>query len=171
VTAPRPSKFGEPISARRRSLVAAGVVMLGSLLPIVPVVASIPYLPPFGLLLLLAWRLRNPAILPVWAGAPLGLWDDLLSGQPLGSAVSLWTATLIVIDILDHRLVWRTFWQDWMIAAIAVAVFLFGARLASTPLTAHVDGVILIQIIIAAALYPLAARACGRVDEIGQRPR
>lgn len=169
--AKRPSKFGEPMSARRRSLVAAAVVMAGSLLPLLPVVATIPYLPPLGLLFLIAWRLRSPDILPVWAGAPLGLWDDLLSGQPLGSAVSLWTLTLIAIDIVDHRLVWRDFWQDWLIAAAGIAAFLAGSRLAGTPLGAHVDTVLLIQIAIATALYPLAATIVGRVYDRGLQPR
>lgn len=168
---PRPSKFGEPISARQRSLIAAAVVMAGSLLPIVPIVAVVPYLPPLGLLLLVAWRQRSPDILPVWAGAPLGLWDDLLSGHPLGSAMSLWTLILLAVDVVDHRLVWRTFWQDWLVAAGAIAGFLVGARLAGTPLRAHVDTVLMIQIAIAIALYPLAASLCGWVDARGQQPR
>ncbi|MBN2971854.1 hypothetical protein JW805_07480 [Roseomonas aeriglobus] len=168
---PRPSKFGEPISARRRSLIAAAVVMVGSLLPIVPIVAVVPYLPPLGLLLLVAWRQRSPDILPVWAGVPLGLWDDLLSGHPLGSAMSLWTLIMLTIDLIDHRLVWRDFWQEWLVAAGAVAGFLIGARLAGTPLRAHVDTVLLIQILIAIALYPLAAALCAWVDEQGQQRR
>ncbi|MFD1788668.1 rod shape-determining protein MreD [Sphingomonas floccifaciens] len=169
---PRPSKFGEPISARRRSLIAAAVVMAGSLLPVlVPLISVVPYLPPLGLLFLLAWRQRSPDILPVWAGAPLGLWDDLLSGHPLGSATSLWTLILIGIDLVDNRLVWRDFWQDWLVAGGAVAGFLIGARLAGTPLVAHVDTVLMIQIAIAAALYPLAAATCGWVDAMGQQRR
>ena len=168
---PRPSKFGEPISARRRSLVAAAVVMAGSLLPVVPVISIVPYLPPLGLLLLVAWRQRSADILPVWAGAPLGLWDDLLSGHPLGSAMSLWTVILLTIDLIDHRLVWRDFWQEWLVAGGAVAGFLIGARLAGTPLRAHVDTVLLIQIAIAIALYPLAAALCGWIDDLGQQRR
>lgn len=167
----RPSKFGEPISARHRTIAAALVVMAGSLIPIVPVVSGVPWLPPFGLLLLLGWRLRSPDVLPVWAGAPLGLWDDLLSGQPLGCAMSLWTLAMVALDMIDHRLVWRAFWQDWLIAGGVVAVFLFAARLASTPIGAHVDGMIGIQVIVSAALYPLAATLCSRVDAWGMRPR
>ncbi|MBM3927642.1 MAG: rod shape-determining protein MreD [Sphingomonadales bacterium] len=168
---PRPSKFGEPVSARRRSLIAAAVVMAGSLLPIVPVVAVVPFLPPLGLLFLVAWRQRSPDVLPVWAGAPLGLWDDLLSGHPLGSAMSLWTLVMLSIDLIDHRLVWRDFWQEWLVAGGAVAGFLIGARLAGTPLRAHVDTVLLFQIAISVALYPLAAAFCAWVDERGQQRR
>ncbi|MES2339050.1 MAG: rod shape-determining protein MreD [Pseudomonadota bacterium] len=166
---PRPSKFGEPASPRRRTIIAAATVMAGSLLTLVPLVATIPFLPPFGLLLLLAWRLRSPETLPVWAAAPLGLFDDLFSGHPLGSAMSLWTLSMLVIDVIDSRLVWRDFWQDWLIAAGAVAGFLIGARLAGTPLSAHVDTVLLLQIVIAVSLYPLAALICARVDAMGRQ--
>ena len=47
---------------------------------------------------------------------PLGLFDDLVSGQPLGSAMLLWTLCFLAIDVLEQRLVWRDFWQDWLIA-------------------------------------------------------
>ncbi|WP_326524613.1 rod shape-determining protein MreD [Sphingomonas sp.] len=169
--AKRPSRFGEPASPRRRTAIAAATVMAGSLLTAIPIVAPVPLLPPFGLLMLLAWRLRSPDALPVWAGVPLGLFDDLLSGQPLGSAMSLWTLALIAIDMLDSQLVWRNFWQDWMIAAAGVAAFLIGSRLAGTPLGAHVDTVLLLQIAVSAALYPLAALLCARAEPPGAEAR
>ena len=150
---------------------AVASILAGSLVTLLPVVATVPFLPPFGLLMFLGWRLLRPGALPVWAAAPLGLFDDLVSGQPLGSAVSLWTLTLIAIDIVDHRLVWRDFWQDWLIAAAGIAAFLAGSRLAGTPLGAHVDTVLLIQIAIATALYPLAATIVGRVYDRGLQPR
>lgn len=168
---PRPSKFGEPVSERRRSWIAAATVVLGSLTVLVPVVATLPLLPPFGLLVLLAWRLRNQAILPVWAGLPLGLFDDLVSGQSLGSAMALWTAAIVMIDIVDSRLVWRDFWQDWVLAGACIAGTLILQRLVAAPLLAHVDTVILLQIVISVALYPLVALVCARIDERGRRLR
>lgn len=168
---PRPSKFGEPVTPRRRTVIAALTVMAASLITLLPVVTTIPYLPPFGLMVLLGWRLRSPEVLPVWAAAPLGLFDDLFSGQPLGSAMALWTCALIVIDVIDSRLVWRDFWHDWLVAAGAIAAFLIASRLAGTPIGAHVDTVLLLQIVIAVALYPLAALACARIDEAGRQQR
>ena len=143
--------------------------MAGTLLTILPFVTTFPYLPPFGLLVLLAWRLRSPDILPVWAAAPLGLFDDLFSGNPLGSAMSLWTVTLIAIDVVDSRLVWRDFWHDWLVAGGAITAFLIGARLAATPVSAHVDTVVLVQIIISLLLFPLVAMVCGRIDAAGRQ--
>lgn len=168
---PRPSKFGEPITPRRRTVIAALTVMAASLVTLVPIVTTIPVLPPFGLLVLLGWRLRSPDVLPVWAAAPLGLFDDLFSGQPLGSAMSLWTLSLIAIDLIDSRLVWRDFWHDWLVASGAIAAYLVGSRLAGTPIGAHVDTVLLLQIVTATALYPLAAILCARIDDAGQQRR
>ena len=72
---------------RAHSPVLAGgtpwaTIMLGSLAPVLPVIPAVPVLPPLGFLLLLGWRLVRPGLLPLWAGVPLGLFDDLFSGQP-----------------------------------------------------------------------------------------
>jgi rod shape-determining protein MreD len=169
--APRPSKFDAPPTERRRIAVASATIMLGSLITLMPVVATVPFLPPCGLLLLLAFRLRDADLFPSWAPLPLGLFDDLVSGQPFGSAMALWTFVVIMIDVIDTRLVWRGFWQDWLIAAGAVTFCLAVARLLASPLRAHVDTLVLFQVAVAVALYPLAARIVGSVDERRRRPR
>lgn len=167
--APRASKFADPATPRRRTVIAAGTIMAASLLTILPIVTTFPFLPPFGLLVLLAWRLRAPEVLPVWAAAPLGLFDDLFSGNPLGSAMALWTIAVVAIDVLDSRLVWRDFWHDWLVAGAAILLFLVGARLAATPLSAHVDIVLLIQIVASLSLFPLVAMVCARIDATGRQ--
>ena len=48
------------------------LVMLGSLSPALPVIASAPVVPPLGFLVLMAWAQLPPGLLPVWAGVPLG---------------------------------------------------------------------------------------------------
>jgi rod shape-determining protein MreD len=139
-------------------------IMLGSLVTIVPVIATVPYLPPFGLMVLLGWRVTRGNSLPVWAPVPLGFFDDLVSGQPLGSAMVLWTLAVLLVDVLDTRLVWRDFWQDWLIAAGAVAMALVGGRLIASPFSAHVDTALLLQIVIAVMLLPLVVRLCAWLD-------
>ena len=52
-------------------------IMLASLLPAWLLIASAPVMPPIAFLMLLAWRQLRPGLLPVWAGLPLGLFDDL----------------------------------------------------------------------------------------------
>lgn len=162
--APPTSPFAVPVSSRVRVARACATIVAGSLLTLIPIVATVPWLPPAGLLLLLAWRLRDPRLLPAWAPLPLGLFDDLVSGQVFGSAMVLWTVVFIAIDVLDSRLVWRFFAHDWLIAAGAAAGVLTLQRLLAAPLAAHVDTLLLIQIAVAAALFPLAALIASRID-------
>lgn len=144
-------------------------VMLGSMTTLLPVVATVPFLPPFGLLLLLAWRLMRADAMKVWMPVPLGFFDDMLSGQPLGSAMLLWSAAVLMVDVLDTRLVWRDFWQDWLIASGAIAFVLIGGRLVAVPFTAHVDTALLIQILVSAVLFPVVARFCAWLDRDKKR--
>ncbi len=136
-------------------------VMAGSALTLWPLIASVQILPPFGLLMLLGWRLTRSESLRVWAPLPLGLFDDLVSGQPLGSAMLFWTLCFFMIDLIDQRIVYRTFWQDWLVAAGSIGFCLILGRLVATPIDAHVDTVLLLQIAISILLFPLAARLCG----------
>lgn len=133
-------------------------VIGGSLLTAVPFVATVPLLPPFGLLVLLAWRLLDRWAFGRWAAAPLGLIDDLVSGQPLGSAVLLWSLAFLLIELVEQRLVFRDFWQDWLIATGLIGFCLIGGRLLAVPLGAHVDTAMLFQGIVAALLFPVATR-------------
>lgn len=151
------------ISLRARWL-APVTIMAGSLITILPTIASIPFLPPFGLMLLLAWRMRRPDVFRSWTPVPLGLFDDLYSGQPLGSAMLLWTLAFLVMDALDARMFWRDFWQDWVVASGVLGACLIAGRLLATPLSAHVDTALLIQIGVTIALYPLAARLTAWLD-------
>jgi rod shape-determining protein MreD len=145
-------------------------VMLGSLMTLLPVVAVVPFLPPFGLLVLLAWRLLRGDSMRVWAPVLLGFFDDMVSGQPLGSAMLLWTVCVLAIDVLDTRLVWRDFWQDWLIASGAIGFCLIAGRLVAAPFGAHVDTALLLQIITSAALFPLVYRLCAWFDRDVRKP-
>ncbi|WP_374293691.1 rod shape-determining protein MreD [Sphingomonas sp.] len=139
-------------------------VMAGSLVTILPAIAIFPVLPPFGLLMLLAWRLLARFALRPWAAAPLGAFDDLASGQPLGSAVLLWSATFLAIELIEQRLVFRDFWQDWLIAAGGIAFCLVMGRLIAVPLGAQVDTVLVAQIVMTIMLFPVAARTVAWID-------
>lgn len=159
-----PRSLGQRQEPPRALWVAPLSVMAGSLVTLLPVVTSFPILPPFGLLVLLGWRLRRPELLPVWAPAPLGLFDDLVSGQPFGCATLLWTLVFLALQLIDTRLVWRDFWQDWLIAAGGTGAFLILARFVATPFGAHVDTTLLLQLALSILLYPLIARLCARLD-------
>lgn len=159
-------QFEDDEPSRAIRLIPALTIMIGSLVTIMPIIASIGLMPPFGLLMLLGWRLQRPESLPIWAPLPLGLFDDLVSGQPTGSAMLLWTLCFLAIDLVDQRLVWRDFWQDWLLASGAIAFCLMAGRFFASPLGAHVDTVLLGQILVSALLYPLIARLCAWIEKV-----
>ena len=144
--------------------IPAASIVVGSLVTILPVVATFPVLPPLGLMTLLAWRLLRPDTVRIWSPLPFGFFDDLVSGQPLGSAVLLWTLAFLAVDLLDQRLVSRDFWQDWVLAAGAIAFCLIVGRLIATPLAAHVDTLLLLQVLVSVLLYPVVARMVAGLD-------
>lgn len=161
----RRNQFTPPPGAFERQLVPVGTVMLGSLAVLLPVIVTVPVIPSLGLLMLLAWRLPRPGLWPAWAGLPLGLFDDLFSGQPLGSSMALWTMTLLWIDYADIRFVWRGYWQDWALAAVAFTAVTIG-NWALVQFSGGATPVILLllPILIGAMLYPVVARLCAALD-------
>jgi len=152
-------------------IVARGVpwlsVMLLSLMPFAPIVASAPIMPPFAFMALLAWRMLRPGMLPVWAGAPLGAFDDLFSGQPFGSAILLWSAAMLIMELVDVRLRWRGFLQDWALAAALIAGYLVLATLLANltgggaPLRAIVP-----QLALSLIVHPLVTRMVAGLDRL-----
>jgi rod shape-determining protein MreD len=161
----RRTPFTEPPGAFERQLVPVVTVLLGSLAVLLPVITTVPVMPSLGLLMLLGWRLPRPGLWPAWAGLPLGLFDDLFSGQPIGSSMALWTMTLLWIDYADIRFVWRGYWQDWSLAAVAFAGVTIG-NWALVQFSGGVTPVILLlpPILFGAMLYPVVARACAALD-------
>lgn len=140
-------------------------IMLGSLLPVLLVADTMPLLPSLGFLLLIAWRMVRPGLLPLWAGAPLGAFDDLVSGQPFGSAILLWSLALIVIEIAETRFPWRDFWHDWVTASIlAVAYWLVALVISGASVTAELLGVAAPQALLSVLLYPILARMVAGLD-------
>lgn len=150
---------------RRARWVPVLAVMAGSLTAVLPIVAEWPALPPFGLLMLLGWRLLRPEMWPAWIALPLGLFDDLFSGQPLGSAMALWTIAFLAFDMMDNRAVWRDYWVDWLAAAAAI-IFCLGGGVALVAFTTGGGHFLSIvpQTLISILLFPAAMRLCAALD-------
>ena len=160
------SRIGRAPSPAQRQAVPIVSTMIGSLTPILPAIATAPTMPPWGLLILLAWRMLHRNIWPVWMGLPLGLFDDLFSGQPLGSSMMLWTLALLGLDLLDRRMIWRDFRQEWIIASgLIAAVTLFQLAIAHLTGGATNPLYLLPQIAISALAFPLVARICAVLDD------
>ncbi len=136
-------------------------------MPVFFIAAALPVVPPLGFLTLLAWRLVRPGLLPVWAGFPLGFFDDSFSGQPLGSAILLWSVTMIAIELIETRFPWRSFAQDWFTAGlillvyIPAAMFVSGAEPTAAALVALGP-----QLVLSILVFPLFARLVARLDQM-----
>lgn len=157
-------QIDQVVAVQRARALPWATVMAASLLTALPMVATAPLMPPAGLLMLLAWRLLAPLALRVWAPALLGLFDDLVSGQPLGSAMLLWQLGVFLVALAERRSLFRSFLQDWLIAAGVIAMCLVGGRLVAVPLSARVDPVLGAQIVISVLAFPLAARVVAFID-------
>ena len=163
------TRLGDPPSQFRLQAVPVLSVLFASALPMMlPLIAAWAYLPPLGLLLFLAWRLLHPTLWPVWIGLPLGLWDDLVSGQPVGAAMGLWTIALLAIDFIDQRTYWRGYWQDWLIAAVAMSIIICaGAQLAHPGSgTAETLALVGLQLVASILLFPMMVRVAAWLDRV-----
>ena len=95
--------------------------LFASSLSLLPIVSTAQLLPDFGLLALLAWRVLRPELWGARVGLTLGLAHDLITGGPLGLAMTLWTLLLLSFDFIDSRLLWRDYWVEWFFAGLAIA--------------------------------------------------
>ncbi|MEO0591150.1 MAG: rod shape-determining protein MreD [Pseudomonadota bacterium] len=165
----RSDRYGSRINRDRSPWRAASVpyitIMVASLLPFLVLADVMPVLPPLGFLMFLGWRIMRPGLLPIWVGVPLGAFDDLFSGQPFGSAVLLWSVTMIVIELIESRFPWRGFYQDWFTASLgAVAYIAIAMVISGSALTIGMVAAIVPQIAIAILIYPLLAHVIARFD-------
>lgn len=161
-------RFGQPRINREPSKILAItapwlLVMLGSLSPTWPIIASGPVVPPLGFLLLVIWQQLRPGLFPVWAGLPLGMFDDLFSGQPFGSAVMLWSAAMILLDLFEARFPWRSVVFNWLVASCLTVVYLIcAAWLAGANHTAL--AVIWPQVLLSILICPVLALLVSMTD-------
>lgn len=146
-------------------------IMAGSLIGFSPFIVSAPVLPPLSLMLLVAWRVLRPGLLPVWAGAPLGAWDDLFSGQPFGSAVLVWSLVMLAMEAIDARFLWRGFAEDWLAAAALIAGSqLVGAVIAGIAAHHQAPWMILPQVLLGTLLFPLVVKLVALLDRLRLLP-
>lgn len=145
--------------------IPAGSVVAASALALLPIVTEVGWVPDFGLLLLLAWRLLRADAIPSWWAAPLGLANDLLTGSPVGLSMVIWAAAILALDLLDRRTMWRDYWIEWGLAALLLlANELIRWRVDAAMGAPHQLAVIWPPLIIAILVFPLMAWAASRID-------
>jgi rod shape-determining protein MreD len=159
---------GNPFMERtplRATAVPILSTLAGSAMALVPVIATEPIVPPFGLMMLLAWRLLRPDIWPVWAALPLGLADDLMSGHYLGTAMILWTLAFLALEWVDQALRWRDGWIEWGVASVGIVVLEIGAWALSQPTHSQTSILTVIpQMLGAILLFPAILRITAALD-------
>ena len=157
------NRVESPLRAKSVPYISIGIA---SLLPMWLIADVMPIVPPLGYLIFLCWRVMRPGLLPLWAGVPRGAFDDLFSGQPFGSAILLWSLTMIALELLEARFPWRGFWQDWFTAGLAMVLYILAAMVVSgAPLTLPLFMAAVPQLVLAVLLYPLAARIVAWLDK------
>jgi rod shape-determining protein MreD len=167
----QPKRFGQEPS-RYALFVPAATVILASLLAALPIVSTSGWFPDFGYLALISWRLLRADPWPAWWAAPLGLVNDLFTGYPIGFSIALWSATMLALDLIDRRTMWRDYWIEWMVAAVLIALDEWlqwrVARLvgADIPFTTMLP-----PLLISICAFPMSAWAVSRVDawRLGRR--
>lgn len=164
------SALGRPNALDRRPKrlarsIPALSVMLASLLPLLPIVAEVGWMPETGFLLLLAWRLLRGDVIPAWWAAPLGLWNDLVLGLPIGLSVATWTGAMILLDLLDRRTMWRDYWLEWLIAAALIVLAAVARQQVDAAMGARYDLLAMLPpVAIAILAFPVAAWAASALD-------
>ncbi|WP_205481614.1 rod shape-determining protein MreD [Sphingomonas arenae] len=165
------SALGRPGSALDRGpkrfarFIPAWSVAVASCLCLLPIVTQVGWFPDFGFLLLLAWRLLRGDVIPAWWAAPLGLFNDVVAGGPIGLSVAIWTGAMILLDLLDRRTMWRDYWVEWGLAAVLILLHdlarweIDGVMGANSPFSTAVP-----PLVIAILAFPLAAWAASRID-------
>lgn len=171
MTATHRDRFGRTINRDHHPLLVHGIplltIMIGSLTPLLPIIAAGPVIPPLGFMVLIAWRIQHPGLLPMWIGLPLGAFDDLFSGQPFGSAIMLWSLALLALEAIETRFPWRGFWQDWITATGLLAAYLvIGATIAGGQIDLWRVPLILPQLALSVLLFPLIARMVAFFDRV-----
>jgi rod shape-determining protein MreD len=116
-----PRRIGQGPSAIA-AYVPAATVVAASLLAALPIVSTSGWYPDFGYLVFISWRLLRADPWPAWWAAPLGFVNDLFTGYPVGFSIALWSATMLVLDLIDRRTLWRDYWIEWILATVLIAI-------------------------------------------------
>lgn len=147
------------------TLIPALSVIVAAFLSALPIITNSGWYPDFGFLTLISWRLLRSDPWPAWWTAPMGLVNDLFTGAPVGLSVALWSATMLALDLIDRRTMWRGYWTEWVVAAVLLTIDewaqwrIAAAGGADVPLTAMLP-----PLLVSVCIFPLAAWIVSRTD-------
>jgi rod shape-determining protein MreD len=107
---------------RYAAYVPAATVVAATFLSALPIISTSGWYPDFGFLVFIAWRLLRADPWPPWWAAPLGFVNDLFTTNVVGFSIALWSATMLALDLIDRRTMWRDYWIEWVLAAVLIAI-------------------------------------------------
>lgn len=170
----RSDPYGSRVGRRHSVVLATALpwasIILASILPVFIIATALPIVPPLGFVLFVCWRLVRPGLLPVWAGVPLGIIDDLFNGQPFGFAILFWSLAVLAIDAVEARFPWRSFVLDWITAALIILLYIVAGIVVSG---AVLSGPLLLaalpQLVLSILLVPVAASLVAALDRLRLR--
>ena len=149
----------------RRRYVPLLSTLVACMVALLPIVVSSPIIPDFAFLTLIAWRLLRPEMWSATTALPLGLFNDLVSGHPLGQSMALWTIVFLAFDLLDSRVLFRDYWMDWFFAALAIVFYVSAGWMVGHLMGSSTHyGVMLPQLGASILAYPLVARVVLSLD-------
>lgn len=150
---------------RAAEAIPAISVLLAMTIMVLPIVSKHGWWPDAALLMLLAWRLLRADAWAAWVAAPLGLVHDILTGAPIGLAVTLWPIFMLALDIIDRRTTWRDYWIEWVLATLFITVFVIAQWQVATWDGAAVPfATVAPAILVGIACFPMAAFIVARLD-------
>jgi rod shape-determining protein MreD len=148
-------------------LASTAMVALLSVVPL-PIPEYAMLAPNFVLICAFYWIVHRPDLFPAWGAFLIGLFDDALSGAPLGlnAFVLLLAHATIVAQHKFFRgkafwLIWASFALVAAATALATAILVFVvAKIVVTP------GAFFAQMALTIAVYPAAAALLGRLQRL-----
>ena len=149
----------------RRQAVPVLSTVGATLLDALPIVTQTPLIPDFAFVVLLAWRLLRPEMWLAQIALPLGLFNDLIAGHPIGQSMALWTVIFLLFDLVDSRVGWRDYWMDWLFASLAILLHSLGGWYIASLMGSRTDFAILLpQYAFSVFADPLVARLVVGLD-------
>lgn len=145
--------------------VPAFSVLAATLLSSLPVISDNGWIPDFGFLVLIGWRLLRNDPFPAWWAAPLGFWSDLVTGSPIGLSVAWWTAVIVALDLADRRTLFRDYWLEWALALLLLAINEWLQLQVAAWMGAELPLLTMVPpLLIAAAAFPLVSWLVAALD-------
>jgi rod shape-determining protein MreD len=118
-----------------------------------------PVMPAMALVAVYYWAVHRPDLMPLWAVFLIGLFQDLLSGGPLGVGIMMLLAVHAVVSAQRRFFASASFFLMWLIFALVA----FGAQLFAWMLASALAGMVIqprpamFQVLMTIAVYPCLA--------------